>query len=71
MYQGFMNKYLSAKFVKQTRNNLNLTQEQLAEIMSSKQTYISRYERGINIPSGNFILQLIEFCEKTDATKSK
>ena len=48
-------------FLKNLRNEKNLTQEQLAEMLGVTNRSISRWENGINMPDFDFIIEMAKY----------
>ena len=53
----------SGKRIKQLRQEMNLSQEQLAEKLNVSQNMIAKIECGLRRPSVNFLIELAEFFE--------
>ena len=53
----------SGKRIKQLRQEMNLSQEQLAEKLNVSQNMITKIECGLRRPSVNFLIELAEFFE--------
>ena len=49
--------------LKELREERNLTQNDVATAINTTRTNIGRWEKGINEPSANFIMQLADFFE--------
>lgn len=50
-------------FLKNLRNEKNLTQEQLAEMLGVTNRSISRWENGINMPDFDFIIEMAKYYD--------
>jgi transcriptional regulator with XRE-family HTH domain len=48
-----------AKFIKEARHALGMTQEKFAQLIGVKRYNLARYETGAVIPPGNVILEVI------------
>lgn len=53
----------SGKRIKQLRQEMNLSQEQLAEKLNVSQNMIAKIECGLRRPSIDFLIELAEFFE--------
>ena len=53
----------SGKRIKQLRQEMNLSQEQLAEKLNVSQNMIAKIECGLRRPSVDFLIELAEFFE--------
>lgn len=53
----------SGKRIKQLRQEMNLSQEQLAEKLNVSQNMIAKIECGLRRPSADFLIELTEFFE--------
>ena len=53
----------SGKRIKQLRQEMNLSQEQLAEKLNVSQNMIAKIECGLRRPSTDFLIELAEFFE--------
>ena len=53
----------SGKRIKQLRQEMNLSQEQLAEKLNVSQNTIAKIECGLRRPSVDFLIELAEFFE--------
>lgn len=53
----------SGKRIKQLRQEMNLSQEQLAEKINVSQNMIAKIECGLRRPSVDFLIELAEFFE--------
>lgn len=53
----------SGKRIKQLRQEMNLSQEQLAEKLNVSQNMIAKIECGLRRPSADFLIELAEFFE--------
>lgn len=47
-----------AEYIKDIRHKLGMTQEQFAQLLSSKRYNIANYETGRTIPPGNVLLKI-------------
>lgn len=56
---GSLMKTAYAERIRNLRERLNLSQESLAELTDISQNQISRYERGINDPTGDALVALV------------
>jgi len=45
-----------AKYIRETRHEMGLTQEQFARLLGVKRYNLARYETGAVIPPGNIVL---------------
>ena len=50
----------TAKFIKESRKHLGLTQQELADLFKKDRSNVSFYESGKSTPPGNVVLKLIE-----------
>lgn len=48
------------KKIQSTRNDMNITQEKLAEIVGISTNYLSKVERGLNSPSAENFLKIVQ-----------
>jgi len=48
------------KKIQLTRNDMNITQEKLAEIVGISTNYLSKVERGLNSPSAENFLKIVQ-----------
>lgn len=48
------------KKIQLTRNDMNITQEKLAEIVGISTNYLSKIERGLNSPSAENFLKIVQ-----------
>jgi transcriptional regulator with XRE-family HTH domain len=55
-----INKTEISKKIQSARSNLNMTQERLAEIVGISANYLSKVERGLNSPSAENLLKIIQ-----------
>lgn len=55
-----INKDLIGKTIKKARISNNMTQEELAECVEISANYLSKIERGLNIPSADIFLKIAE-----------
>ena len=55
-----INKDLIGKTIKKARISNNMTQEELAEYVEISANYLSKIERGLNIPSADIFLKIAE-----------
>lgn len=51
--------------LKQIRNNKNISQGKLADMMEIHAVHVSRYERGLTIPSIDVVKKLVDILEVT------
>ena len=54
----------TAKYIKEARTELGLTQKQLAEKIGSKRYNIAKYERNLTMPPGDVILNIQALLQK-------
>jgi len=59
----------TAKYIKDSRKELGLTQKQLAEIIDSKRSNIAKYETGRSMPPGDLVLRIQELLKKQSISK--
>ncbi len=59
----FMNQAKIGKFIAELRNNKNLTQEKLGEMLGIGGKSVSKWERGINLPDISLLSKLSEILE--------
>jgi len=51
--------------VRQRRNQMRLSQEDLGDYIGSSQRQVSRYESGVNSPTGDVIVRMAEVLDTT------
>lgn len=60
-----MNQEAIGKFIKECRNNVNLTQSELAEKLNITDRAVSKWERGINLPDAQVMIELCNILKIT------
>src|SRR5690348_12248254 len=60
---------MTPKQIKDLRASLNLTQQQLADIIGAQRVTVARWETGANVPRGVY-RRMLEFLAKTKKTRS-
>ena len=51
------------KFIAELRNEKNLTQEQLGQMVNASSQTVSKWERGISMPNNSIMIKLCEILD--------
>jgi DNA-binding transcriptional regulator YiaG len=62
---------MSPQQIKRIREALNLTQQELADLIGAQQVTVARWETGVNEPKGAYLKALQELAKKAKAKTKK